>query len=172
MMVTMMTTTMMALVVTAPGVQRLRRCGWAWIINRANSYYVRAPVAYYGEQGSLHGRQTVPRAELTAVMRALLAVENTGHGLRHVAIWSDSKTVVDGYTRKGKATLHSPLGADWEDLWDRADALTARGFDVVMGKVKAHETDTNVVYDEQQAGNWLADQFGQIAAKYQPPEAE
>eukprot|EP00973_Karenia_brevis_P063427 8816189-Karenia_brevis.AAC.1 len=56
---------------------RSRRCGWSWIINRANSYYVRAPVAYFGEYGSLDGRQTAFRAEIAAVMRALLAVDHT-----------------------------------------------------------------------------------------------
>eukprot|EP00973_Karenia_brevis_P055214 7677377-Karenia_brevis.AAC.1 len=27
---------------------KLRRCGWAWMINKANSYHARAPVAYFG----------------------------------------------------------------------------------------------------------------------------
>eukprot|EP00973_Karenia_brevis_P068008 9460849-Karenia_brevis.AAC.1 len=29
---------------------RLRRCGWSWVVNWSNSYYVRALAAYYGEQ--------------------------------------------------------------------------------------------------------------------------
>eukprot|EP00973_Karenia_brevis_P053822 7476570-Karenia_brevis.AAC.1 len=55
---------------------RLRRCGWAWVLNSANGNMGYAPV---GEHGSSDGRQTVPRVELTAVMRALLAVEHYGH---------------------------------------------------------------------------------------------
>eukprot|EP00973_Karenia_brevis_P076816 10668429-Karenia_brevis.AAC.1 len=43
---------------------RLRRRGWARVINIANSNYAKAPVAYFGEHGSLDGRQTAPRAEL------------------------------------------------------------------------------------------------------------
>eukprot|EP00973_Karenia_brevis_P031414 4333402-Karenia_brevis.AAC.1 len=45
---------------------RPRRCGWAWTIKQYS------PVAYYGEYGLMDGRQTVPRADMTAVIRALL----------------------------------------------------------------------------------------------------
>eukprot|EP00973_Karenia_brevis_P062547 8696813-Karenia_brevis.AAC.1 len=57
-------------------------------------------------------------------MRALLAVEHHGTGVTGVTIWSDSKIVVDGY-KKGKATLQSVLCTDWEELWDRIDALAS-----------------------------------------------
>eukprot|EP00973_Karenia_brevis_P046089 6384569-Karenia_brevis.AAC.1 len=43
---------------------RLRRCGWAWVLNSANGSMGYAPV-YYGECGTLDGKQTVPRAEVT-----------------------------------------------------------------------------------------------------------
>eukprot|EP00973_Karenia_brevis_P001647 223929-Karenia_brevis.AAC.1 len=66
----------------------------------------------------MDGRQTVPRAELTAVVRALLAVEHYGQRVTEVTFWSDSKIVVDGY-KKGKSTLQSVLVTDWEELWDR-----------------------------------------------------
>eukprot|EP00973_Karenia_brevis_P038576 5322852-Karenia_brevis.AAC.1 len=68
--------------------------------------------------GSLDDGQTVPRAELVAVKKALLAVEHYGTGVTGVAIWPDSKIVVDGYS-KGKTTLQFVLCTDWEDLWDR-----------------------------------------------------
>eukprot|EP00973_Karenia_brevis_P057213 7960650-Karenia_brevis.AAC.1 len=75
----------------------------------------------------MEGRQTVPRSEMTAVMRALLAVEHYGQGVTALTTWSDSKVVVTGYC-KGKAhTLKSMLVTDWEEIWDRADAITARG---------------------------------------------
>eukprot|EP00973_Karenia_brevis_P000044 5256-Karenia_brevis.AAC.1 len=35
-------------------------------------------------------------------MRALLAIENCGTGITGVTVWSDSKTVVDGYQKKGR----------------------------------------------------------------------
>eukprot|EP00973_Karenia_brevis_P042174 5839412-Karenia_brevis.AAC.1 len=62
---------------TYSGDPRLRRCGWACVLNSANVGMEYAPVGYFGEYGTLDGRQT-PRAELTAVMRALLAVEQFG----------------------------------------------------------------------------------------------
>eukprot|EP00973_Karenia_brevis_P071059 9872481-Karenia_brevis.AAC.1 len=65
----------------------------------------------------MDGRQTVPRAEMSAVTRARLHVQATGHGITGVSIWSDSKVVVQGF-HKGKAhTLQSMLVTDWEDLW-------------------------------------------------------
>eukprot|EP00973_Karenia_brevis_P024345 3358071-Karenia_brevis.AAC.1 len=50
------------------GEPRPRRCGWAWVVNSANGGMGYAPVGYHGEYGTLDGRQTVPRSELTAVM--------------------------------------------------------------------------------------------------------
>eukprot|EP00973_Karenia_brevis_P018885 2588958-Karenia_brevis.AAC.1 len=68
-----------------------------------------APVGYYGEYGTLDGRQTVPRSELTAVMRALLAVEHYGQRVSTVTIWSDSKIVVNGCGRGIDHTLQFML---------------------------------------------------------------
>eukprot|EP00973_Karenia_brevis_P037932 5231127-Karenia_brevis.AAC.1 len=58
-----------------------------------------SPVAYYGEYGTMDGRQTVPRAEMTVVIRALMAVNHFGMGITEVTIWSDSKIVVNGYNK-------------------------------------------------------------------------
>eukprot|EP00973_Karenia_brevis_P011830 1605071-Karenia_brevis.AAC.1 len=44
---------------------RLRRCGWAWVLNSVNGGMGCALVGHYGEFGTLDGRQTVPRVELT-----------------------------------------------------------------------------------------------------------
>eukprot|EP00973_Karenia_brevis_P010980 1487825-Karenia_brevis.AAC.1 len=74
----------------------------------------------------MDGRQTVPRAEITAVIRALLAIKATGLGVTHVAIWSDSKIVVQGYNKGKSHTLQSVLVTDWEDLWEQADAIMGR----------------------------------------------
>eukprot|EP00973_Karenia_brevis_P017163 2357063-Karenia_brevis.AAC.1 len=60
---------------------RLRRCGWAWIINSSNGGIGHSPVAYHGEYGTMDGKQTVPRAEIIAVIRALLNVKATGLGV-------------------------------------------------------------------------------------------
>eukprot|EP00973_Karenia_brevis_P034139 4709793-Karenia_brevis.AAC.1 len=40
--------------------------------------------------------------------------------------------------------MMSTLGADWEDLWDRLDALAFRGLVAEASKVKAYTSDTNV----------------------------
>eukprot|EP00973_Karenia_brevis_P061754 8588870-Karenia_brevis.AAC.1 len=55
---------------------------------------------------SMTDRQTVPGADMVAVIRACLAVEQYGLGVTGVTMWSDSKILVDGY-RKGEATLQS-----------------------------------------------------------------
>eukprot|EP00973_Karenia_brevis_P085939 11918473-Karenia_brevis.AAC.1 len=68
-----------------------------------------SPVAYYGEYGSMEGRQTVPRSEITAVMRASLAVEQYGQGVTALTTWSDSKIVVNVYGKVKAHTLKSML---------------------------------------------------------------
>eukprot|EP00973_Karenia_brevis_P072545 10076842-Karenia_brevis.AAC.1 len=75
----------------------------------------------------MDGRQTVPRAEMTAVIRALLHVKATGLGITKVTTWSDSKVVVQGYNKGEAHTLQSLLVTDWEDLWEQAEAITQRG---------------------------------------------
>eukprot|EP00973_Karenia_brevis_P091908 12409755-Karenia_brevis.AAC.1 len=67
-------------------------------------------------------------------MRALLAVEHYGQRVTTVTIWSDSKMVVDGYGKGMNHTLQSLLVADWEEFWDRVNALTARGTTIHMKK--------------------------------------
>eukprot|EP00973_Karenia_brevis_P008238 1114823-Karenia_brevis.AAC.1 len=66
-------------------------------------------------------------------MRASLVVERYGQRVTRFTRWSDSKIVVDGY-RKGKSTLQSALVIDWEELWDRVDALDNRGIHVYIKK--------------------------------------
>eukprot|EP00973_Karenia_brevis_P072452 10064475-Karenia_brevis.AAC.1 len=74
----------------------------------------------------MDGRQTVPRAEMTAVIRALLQVQATGYAITRVTIWSDSKLVVQGFNRGKAHTLQSLLATDWENLWAQVDALRDR----------------------------------------------
>eukprot|EP00973_Karenia_brevis_P038536 5318394-Karenia_brevis.AAC.1 len=68
---------------------RLRRCVWAWIVNSASGGMGHGPVAYQGEYGTMDGRQTVPRAEMAAVIKALLHVQATSQAISGVTIWSD-----------------------------------------------------------------------------------
>ena len=46
---------------------RLRRCGWAWVCPQINSN----KIAVHGARGALDGKQTVPRAELRAILECL-----------------------------------------------------------------------------------------------------
>eukprot|EP00973_Karenia_brevis_P003629 502487-Karenia_brevis.AAC.1 len=57
---------------------RIRRCGWARIVNSQNGHMGYSPVAYHGEYGTMDGRQIVPRAEMPAVIRALMAIKQYG----------------------------------------------------------------------------------------------
>eukprot|EP00973_Karenia_brevis_P036729 5061121-Karenia_brevis.AAC.1 len=75
----------------------------------------------------MDGRQTVPRAEMTAVIRALLAIKVSGPGVTQVTIWSDSKVVVQGYNKEKCHTVQSLLVTDWEYLWEQAEAIMGRG---------------------------------------------
>eukprot|EP00973_Karenia_brevis_P065395 9085659-Karenia_brevis.AAC.1 len=105
----------------------------------------------------MDGKQTVPRAEIIAVIRALLAIKATGLGITKVTIWSDSKLVVQGFNKGKPHTLQSLLVTDWEDLWEQADATVTRGCPILMKIVKAHTSDETIATKEQQHGNWQAD---------------
>eukprot|EP00973_Karenia_brevis_P082673 11461239-Karenia_brevis.AAC.1 len=82
----------------------------------------------------MDGKQTVPRAEITAVIRALLHVKITGLSITKVTIWSGSKVAVQGYNKGKVDTLKSLLVTDWEDLWEQAEAITQRGISVYIRK--------------------------------------
>eukprot|EP00973_Karenia_brevis_P025369 3500978-Karenia_brevis.AAC.1 len=57
------------------------------------------------------------------------------------------------------------LVSDWEELWDRVQALRDRGVGVHINKVKAHISDEHLASKEQQAGNWLADHWADQRAQ-------
>eukprot|EP00973_Karenia_brevis_P065537 9108899-Karenia_brevis.AAC.1 len=63
---------------------------------------------------------------MTAVMRALQAIQQYGQQVSAVTIWSDSKIVVQGYCTCKAHTLKSMLVTDWEEVWDKAEAIIAR----------------------------------------------
>eukprot|EP00973_Karenia_brevis_P015452 2113260-Karenia_brevis.AAC.1 len=92
----------------------------------------------------MDGKQTVPRADMTAVIRALLTIKARGLGITKVTIWSDSKIVVQGFNKEKPHTLQSPLVTDWEDLWEQAAAIVTRGCPFYLKKVKAHTSDETI----------------------------
>eukprot|EP00973_Karenia_brevis_P075618 10506342-Karenia_brevis.AAC.1 len=113
----------------------------------------------------MEGRQTVPRSDMAAVMRALLAVEQYGQHVTSVTIWSDRKIVVQGYCKPKTRTLKTLLVTGWEEIWDRAEAIITRGTTVAIKRVKAHTTDEAIASREQQAGKWLSDSFADKGAQ-------
>eukprot|EP00973_Karenia_brevis_P071431 9921947-Karenia_brevis.AAC.1 len=60
---------------------------------------------------------------MTAVIRALMAVNHFGMGITEVTIWSDSKIVVNGYNKVKTHTLQSLLVTGWEEIWEQAEAI-------------------------------------------------
>eukprot|EP00973_Karenia_brevis_P037554 5182083-Karenia_brevis.AAC.1 len=81
-------------------------------------------------------------------MKALLAVEQYGQQVIAVTIWSASKIVVQGFSRGKAHTFKSMLVTDWEEIWDKAEAIIARGTTVQIKKVKAHTTDEAIARKE------------------------
>eukprot|EP00973_Karenia_brevis_P030087 4146907-Karenia_brevis.AAC.1 len=101
---------------------------------------------------------------MTAVIRALMAVNQFVMGITQVTIWSDSKVLVNGY--KGKThTMQSLLVTDWEEIWEQAEAILDRGTRVLIKKVKAHTSDEALASKELQNANWQADRFADLGAQ-------
>ena len=71
--------------------KRLRRCGWAWVLPKANTH----KEARYGARGSQGGPQTVPRAELKAIHHCLASIKHH-KTIGRLTIVSDCKMAVDG----------------------------------------------------------------------------
>eukprot|EP00973_Karenia_brevis_P003496 482852-Karenia_brevis.AAC.1 len=113
----------------------------------------------------MDGKQTVPRADMTAAFTALLAIKATGLGVTHVTMWSDSKVVVQGYDKGKSHTLQPLLVTDWEGFWEQADAIMERGTPVYIKEVKAHTSDEALASKELQNGNWQADRFADMGAQ-------
>eukprot|EP00973_Karenia_brevis_P013311 1808268-Karenia_brevis.AAC.1 len=57
------------------------------------------------------------------------------------------------------------LVSNWEELWDRVQALDSRGTRLCIKKVKVHTSDDNIASKGQQAGNWLADHWADQGAQ-------
>ena len=137
--------------------KRLRRCGWAWVVPKPGSNRQ----ALYGARGSMEGKQTVPRAELTALLTCLMDIK--GHDtIRTIIIYSDCKMAVDGF-HKGRAySKLTACGAIWSDIWDCVDEIQRQGGTVELRKVKAHCEEEAIVPLPQQKGNQCADHFAGI----------
>ena len=104
--------------------------------------------------------QTVPFAEHYALLQVVRA------GGRHLSVFSDCQTVVDGHALGGGACHRSKyFGGLWRDVHA---ALACRGTDIEVKKVKAHTTDFFPPGSTEawlQAGNRLADEHAKEGAQ-------
>ena len=113
--------------------KRLRRCAWAWVCPRPGTNRD----ALHGARGALDGKQTVPRAELTAILNCLLDLK--GHKtIKNITIYSDCKMAVDGFQRGPAYSKLTACGAIWADICDVIQDLKISHVDVTILKVKSH----------------------------------
>ncbi len=92
------------------------------------------------------GLQTVPTAELTAVVVAMLVS-------RKVRIHSDCKYVVNGFERLDKLTHPK---ANKSDLWRLVKRMMDKGWEVVVVNMKAH-TEEPEPHASEQNNFWWAE---------------
>ncbi len=145
---------------------RSRRGGWgvAWLTQ--NDQALREFSGGYF--GPLQGdKQTVPRAELSAVLFLLRATEGP------IQIWSDCTYVVSGMAKK---RFLIPQGKN-QDLWfsvSRALAARGEGF-VRVDWTKAHPTPKEIIKyslgPDRVLGNAIADELAKKAANLHEPSS-
>ena len=87
---------------------RLRRCGWACVCPQSNSN----KIAILGARGALDGKQTVPRAELRAILECLNDLKQCP-ALEEIVLYSDCKMAVDSFA-KGK--VYSQKNQVWGNM--------------------------------------------------------
>ena len=117
---------------------RLRRCAWAWVCPKPGSNREAA----HGARGSLGGKQTVPRAELTALHECLSDLKDHPR-IKHVTIHSDCKMAVDSYAKGKTYSQLTTCGSIWADIWQVVEYKDPRGIKVTIHKVKAQTEDDN-----------------------------
>ena len=121
----------------------------------------------------MEGNQTVPRAELQALISAVTFL-GTAAGHCTIHIYSDNKAVVDGY-KAGRRVGHGNMDDMWELYWSTHDHATNNGWTIKVLKVKAHTLDTPIKCDpeygydvmpqEIRIGNSRADYWADHAAE-------
>ncbi len=146
----------------------LRRCGWSWIIKDEGGGLA------FARFSALAGRiQTVPRAELSALVDLVAVVEPT----TNLSVVIDAKYVVDNGTKiihlvrtTGAADRHPAMTGPHGDLWMAFyQSIKDRGGTVTLTWIKSHATATMIwsgyVGEGDFVGNALADVFADRAAK-------
>ena len=133
---------------------RLRRCGWAWVIPGPQG-----PIC--GVSGNLTGEQTVPRAELKALIEFVLELEQVPH-ITNVTIYSDCKMVVDLFAAGIDRCKQSKLWEMWRDFWGPYQRLLPRMQSFRILKVKSH---SDTMPADLKFGNDMADKYAGEAVR-------
>ena len=150
---------------------RVRRCGWAWVQTDQSETYPLWHTA--GEYGTLPDQQTVPRAEMWALYRALKALAECPEDHFQSEIYSDSEVVCRAFA-KGPSTRNGPNGEIWDLIWAQHSKLSSKGCNIRLHKVKAHAVEKGLQQDTVlSAGNEIADLYaGYGAAAHELDENE
>jgi hypothetical protein len=137
---------------------RLRRCGWCWVqvsFDQTHSLSDRyGHIGYGNVEGNL---QTVPRAELIAILQCLKATTGTA------TIYTDHLNHVKRH-RAGPGIFGMGNDDLWEEFWSLAEGRL-----IQLIKVKAHAKVADVaeglLENEIFVGNEVADQLSGYAAQ-------
>ena len=120
-----------------------------------------------GQYAGIPGRQTVPRAEMYALillLKFLLTLETGGL----LQVYTDNKAVYDGVIAKRKPAADH-FNILWQDLWVLWNQVKDKGWVVILFKVKGHANAGHVIEgiitEKQRFGNHLADHWAGKAAK-------
>ena len=129
---------------------RLRRVGWAWCQTfpvPLDQVRPGLPEDDIGQYGTMEGNQTVPRAELQALIFAVTFL-GIAPGPCTIHIYSDNVAVVDGYN-VGRRVGHGNMDDLWEPFWAIHSRVTSGGWIIKVHKVKAHTLDTPIKCDPE-----------------------
>ena len=114
-----------------------------------------------GVIGNLLGPQTVPRAELTALIEFVRELEIHPH-ITDVTIYSDCKMFVDLFNGCIQRCKKSKLWELWRDFWEPFERLRKRMTSFTIHKVKSH---SDAVPSELKHGNHMADKYAGEAVR-------
>ena len=140
---------------------RTRRCGWARVLfdSQTLTDLSFAKAGYGALEGS---KQTVPRAELVAIIQGIKALPKGAT----VEVWSDHKNHVRRYSRGKDAQDLGDHEDLWEELWQIVDSHEGH---ITLHKVKGHAKAKHIYGSgtpgEVFVASYIADALADEAAK-------
>lgn len=145
--------------------KRKRRCGWSWI-----RFHIDHGIEIAGQWGTLPYLQTVPRSEIYALCKALLALKAAAFQ-GAVIIHTDSGLVMTGWQRGPKYTQDTEIGDAWDSVWKVYNDIYY-DVQIIFKKVTSHVAECDLArYHmtlDNKIGNGRADELaGKGAAKHE-----